>query len=437
MSDYLTKRAGYWHFVRRVPLEYAHLDPRGIIKHSTKMLVAKDRRGVKAGRVADAMNRELEAFWRGLEDGKAEEAAARYAEARRRARAFGYDYVETADLANRSDAELLERLEKLVSTRTIGDPRAAAALLGTEKRPAVKLSEVFSRYQAQTRNEVKDMSPNQLKRWQNGYVLAITDLISVIGDKALDAISHADVLDYVDWMEGRVEEGEIVAKTANKYIGHNSKMLKEINRRLRLGLPDFFAGMRLQGQKNVSRPPFPIDYVQKVLLGDGALMELNDEARRAVFLIADSGLRLSEAVNLNADTIQLDGDIPYVRVMPDGRRVKTDQSIREVPLVGVALAAMKLQPGGFPRYVDKGASFSGYVNQFLAEKGLRPTPKHSVYSLRHTFEDRLKEAKAQDSMIDELMGHSDGKNYRYGKGHPLRLKHELLKSIAYKSPSAL
>jgi hypothetical protein len=54
---------------------------------------------------------------------------------------------------------------------------------------------------------------------------------------------------------------------------------------------------------------------------------------------------------------------------------------------------MKLQPQGFPRSVDKGASFSGYVNGFLLENGLRPTRKHSVYSLRHTFKDRLIAAK--------------------------------------------
>jgi hypothetical protein len=48
MSDYLTKRNGFWQFARRVPLEYAALDERGVVKHSTKVPVAKDRRGIKA-----------------------------------------------------------------------------------------------------------------------------------------------------------------------------------------------------------------------------------------------------------------------------------------------------------------------------------------------------------------------------------------------------
>jgi hypothetical protein len=74
----------------------------------------------------------------------------------------------------------------------------------SDDRPS-NLSEVFSKFETQTRNEVKDMSPNQLKRWKNGYVLAVTDLISVIGDKPLTNISHSDVFDYVDWLEGRIE----------------------------------------------------------------------------------------------------------------------------------------------------------------------------------------------------------------------------------------
>jgi len=61
------------------------------------------------------MNRDLEAYWRGLVDGRAQEAADRYIEAKRRARVLGFDYVELPELANRSTIELLERLEKLGS----------------------------------------------------------------------------------------------------------------------------------------------------------------------------------------------------------------------------------------------------------------------------------------------------------------------------------
>jgi hypothetical protein len=101
MSDYLTNRAGYWHFVRRVPSEFAKLDPRGIVKHSTKIPVAEDRRGIRAKKIAEAMNRKLEAYWLGMLDGKAQEAKQHYEEARLRARIFRFDHGEPAGLACR------------------------------------------------------------------------------------------------------------------------------------------------------------------------------------------------------------------------------------------------------------------------------------------------------------------------------------------------
>ncbi len=33
--DFLTRRNNMWHFVRRVPTEFAYLDKRGVVKHST------------------------------------------------------------------------------------------------------------------------------------------------------------------------------------------------------------------------------------------------------------------------------------------------------------------------------------------------------------------------------------------------------------------
>ena len=64
--QYLTTRHGVWHYLRRVPAEYVHLDPRGNVKLSTKIKVAADRKGVKASRVAARLNETVEAYWRGL-----------------------------------------------------------------------------------------------------------------------------------------------------------------------------------------------------------------------------------------------------------------------------------------------------------------------------------------------------------------------------------
>jgi hypothetical protein len=160
LADHLTERAGYWHFQRRVPKEYAALDPRGVIRNSTKVSVKEDRRGIKAKKIADAMNREVEAYWRALHEGKAQEATERY-NTRRRARTLGLDFAETAELGSRATL-VLERLEKI--TAGLVENLGARAALGYEKRPSVKLSKVFSKDETQTRNELKDTSPKHRKK---------------------------------------------------------------------------------------------------------------------------------------------------------------------------------------------------------------------------------------------------------------------------------
>ena len=86
--DYLTKRNGSWIYYRRVPGEYAHLDHRRFVRISTKVKVANDRTGTKAGRVAAKLNATQEAYWRSLADGKAVDAKQAYADAVKLALAY-------------------------------------------------------------------------------------------------------------------------------------------------------------------------------------------------------------------------------------------------------------------------------------------------------------------------------------------------------------
>ena len=72
----------------------------------------------------------------------------------------------------------------------------------------------------------------------------------------------------------------------------------------------------------------------------------------------------------------------------------------------------------------------------LRVNGLRPTKDHSVYSLRHSFKDRLVAVEAPDSLIDSLMGHKTYKP-KYGKGPSLELKLKYLQQIAFRAPASL
>ncbi|MEC8967302.1 hypothetical protein [Alteromonas sp. CyTr2] len=61
---------------------------------------------------------------------------------------------------------------------------------------------------------------------------------------------------------------------------------------------------------------------------------------------------------------------------------------------------------------------------------MRPSPSNTLYSLRHTFKDRLRDIGAPEEIIDELMGHKT-RGPKYGRGHLLEKKYEWLQRIAF------
>lgn len=440
MSQFLTRRNGTWHFVRRVPLEFTALDTRGVIKQSTKVRISDDRSGVKASAVANQMNDVLEAYWKGLVEGKAAEAEERYENARNRARSMGFDYVPAAKVADAVLDDVLARLERIAAEGATGasesERATQAALLGGEAKPSIMISDLFSKFEEQVAAELTDLSKDQRRKWGNPKKRAMNNLLEVIGDKPITEITDDEALDFSEWWGDRIIDEGLHPDTANKDMGHIDRMVFVVNKRFRLGLKArIFTGMRIEGGVENTRPPFDPAYVRKHFLVPGALNGLNEQARAAFYVIMGTGLRPSEAVNLNKTTIFLQTNIPYVTVMPDGRRMKTPQSQREVPLVGIALEAIRRFPKGFPQYRDKSATLSATINKFLKENKLRQGGDRTVYSLRHMFKDQLtNDAHAEDSMIDALMGHKETGS-KYGRGPSMQLKLKALHRIAFNVPA--
>jgi integrase len=433
-GEYLLNRDGIWHFSRRVPGSLAGLDTRKFVRQSTKIRVADDPRGSRAQRVADRINADLEAYWKALLDGQSKDAQARYDAARVRARGYGFDYLRDDELAQRPLEELVDRALKHAEQPPEHEEGAADALFGKVPEPKLMLSELFTEYESLMKAANKDLSPDQQRKWANPKKRALANFLGVVGDRPLADVTRSQAMDFRAWWETRVLSEGIETATANKDIGHLNTMMKAVERARRIGLGPIFSEMRIRGETYGQRTAFLPAYVQDVLLADGALDMLNPEARRVLYLIAETGLRLSEACNLTAARIHLKAEVPYVEVKPDGRRMKTEQSEREIPLVGVALMAMQLQPNGFPRYRDKAASLSALINDVLKGNGLLPSEGHTIYSLRHTFEDRLSKVEAPEKMIATLMGHKFHRP-RYGLGHELKHKREWLQRIAFKPPS--
>jgi integrase len=314
----------------------------------------------------------------------------------------------------------------------VDDDHARVSLLGFEPRPSFLISNLFEAYEGIKSVSLMSMSPDQIRKWRNPKKRAIANLIDVIGDLPIDRLTRSHALEFRDAWRTRVLDGAVKSDTANKDLSHISTMLKAVIDENRLSLVNPFDGLALDVGKAAKRIPYANDFIQNHLLKNGALSGLNTEARRVLYLMVETGLRLSEAVNLTHETIKLDDDVPHVQIRADGRKLKTDVSERDIPLVGVSLDVMRLQPHGFPRYRDKSASLSSTVNKFLRENDLSPHGE-TAYSLRHSFDDRLINSGAGDKVVAALMGHTY-KRMDYGRGPSLTVKRDALLKIAFDPP---
>ncbi len=421
-------RDGIWYLIRRVPLEFDALDPRKLVRMSTKIAVVDDPRKVRARVVVEQLNLQLEAYWQGVRDGQSAEAKARFDAAQKRARALGVNYQTAGELREAGRIEdVLARVELLLDRKLIDSETDVAAVLGGEERPRFKVSDLLPEYEKLNSAQLATLSEAQRKRWRTPVSRAIENFIQAVGDKYLDELTRSDAITFREWWQSKLVRDGLKIQTANKDIGHLNKLHRELDMKFQLELLPVFSRMRLAGGVDGTRAAFSPEQTVTAVLSP-KLASLNSQARDIALIVAETGMRPSEVCGLLPNHILLDAPIPYVYVTPEGRQLKTPQSEREIPLLGNALAAFKRNPNGFPKYRDKGDTLSATVNKALRLAKLLPTKDHSLYSFRHAFEDRLIEVETPDKVVASLMGHKFQRP-KYGKGPSLELKRRWLEKI--------
>jgi integrase len=191
MADYLVKRGGFWRFVRRVPKEYAALDPRGIVQQSTKVRVADDPRAIRARTVANGLNDALEGYWRNLVESDSAQAVRDYEAARTAARKIGVS-EPIADAAKRTIAELLDRIEKLTGKRA--DDRASVlAVYDAAPKPGITFRQCAEQFIEA--HKPGWSNPKHAAQWT---ATLKTYAFPIIGDIAVDKIgSNGDGTDLI------------------------------------------------------------------------------------------------------------------------------------------------------------------------------------------------------------------------------------------------
>ena len=96
--------------------------------------------------------------------------------------------------------------------------------------------------------------------------------------------------------------------------------------------------------------------------------------------------------------------------------------------LGQAISSALGDLAGITRYADRSDGWSALVGKFLRVNGLRETPRHTPYSLRHYCEDELKRAGVDYEVRKHLFGHKIDLP-EYGQT-PLEVSRDALERIA-------
>lgn len=181
-------------------------------------------------------------------------------------------------------------------------------------------------------------------------------------------------------------------------------------------------------ERKKERPSFSRDHIRNVLIPHN-YKTISPECKYLIYIMADTGARIKEIVGLEDEDINLQADIPHIHIRPNNiRQLKTKPSVRTIPLVGSALQAFREMNGPFKHYLGRSDRISATTNKYLSENGLFPTSDHTLYSLRHSFEDRLTAVEPPEKIQAILMGHKYNRE-KYGEGATLEQKHKWLQKI--------
>lgn len=443
---YLIPRGGRWHYRRRVPKHVAHLDERTHVFAKTRQPVTDVHSPpAEAVLIAREINDATERYWSDLLAGAAPSAAdTRYAAAVERARSLGFTYRTAADLAGGRLADIAARIAEIEDSGRGRDRATVDALYGVVDVPQMLLSQLPGRYFELATDRQRDQRADTNRNWRNRRRRAVDLAVDTIGDVPVTAITRPDVLRWRAALLDMVDEGQLTGPYANKCLSYLAAMVREVGDLEQIAFPAVFSGLRIAGTEDRQRPPLSRAFVSDVLLGSDALASMGAELRALVAIVASTGVRPIEFVRMPAANIRPFDPIPHIEIAAAGQGaraaaeagLKTRHTGRRIPLLGSALAAARAYPDGLPTYRNRHNQATSAIGKFFREHGLMPTPEHSLYSLRHTFKDALRAARAPEDLTDYLMGHRSRKP-AYGDGYPLDVLAEYVSRAAFDAPAWL
>lgn len=333
------------------------------------------------------------------------------------------------------------QVDKVLDFKSDYDAKEAAGTITPTDELAYKmlyqplplvLSETLGIY---LKNHAKGNDPE----YQKSVAIHWDKLIKLVGDIPLVNLNRTHARTYRDkrLLQFKDKEKRVPIKPASveREINQIKAIITKVIREQELAMRNPFEAIVIPNVRGGSklREPFTHDEMRLLL---NAVKGQFDEVRRIIAIQAYTGARISEIAGLRVKDV-VNGKLPYITIRPYGKRtLKTVQSERDVPLVGLAVGAIKSQLAEnaeadlalFPRYCSQdgkvnGDAISAIVNQYIRSLGVDKTS----HSLRHTMRDLMREANISSEIVHEIGGWgAQVIGDRYGKGHALELKQDAL-----------
>lgn len=422
-TKYVQKNGRLYWYIRVVPLHLRELVGKDIIKISLK--TADFNHAVIK---ADKINGELEKLWDESLSTDSPMNTQKFNRLVRIAKLYGYQYMPERQLAHEENLHvLIDRIDTAEK-----EPKSTAeAVLGTEPFSYPALSQCLEEYWTLSKDEVRGKTDFEIRKWENPRKKAIANLISVCGDKPIDQLKRSDLINFRQWWMERIEENDLSPNSANKDFTKSKIVLCKVSETHfpEMKMRALYEGVKVREQPG-KRHPFTTEFIEGTLLNRLKMAGLGEELFLFLHAMTNTGARVKELTGLMKEDIVLDHDIPHIIIRKNEiRSLKTKNSERVIPLVGASLAAFRRLPEGFIQYRGKSDNLSNALNKFMREHDVFPSQEHSLYSLRHSFQDRLILAEAPERIQADLMGHAISRP-RYGDGAGLAQKAEWMEKIS-------
>ena len=257
-------------------------------------------------------------------------------------------------------------------------------------------------------------------------------IIKVLGNKPMRSYSSSDASKFRDWL---IEQG--MSNSTLKRVFSSVKAIINLTiNEYGLDITNPFSKAYLPSIDSDIRNSIPLEDIKII---QSISKKEDDELRWLLLLLSDSGMRLSEALGLSKDDINLNCEIPHIRLIPHPwRRLKTRTSERYIPLTKESeWACMRIlehnddSTFAFPKYTSlKGCnanSASAVLNKWLKGKLIND---FVVHGFRHSFRDRLRAIECPSEIIDQLGGWSlRSIGQGYGKGYELSVLSKWMNQI--------